>query len=96
MRELCSPKNYTINQIIDNDILSRKLSSESHVWKCLYIIIEQCPITGPPLAGVIVDQTHSLRLPLVISTVVQGASTIMAGVTCAVNRGQKKGYLNML
>ena len=66
------------------------------VQKCLYIIIEQCPITGPPLAGVIVDQTHSLRLPLVISTVVQGASTIMAGLTCVVNRGQNKGYLNMV
>ena len=60
------------------------------------LIIELCPCCRPPLAGVIVDQTHSVRLPLVISTVVQGASTLMAGVTCAVNRGQKKGYLNMV
>ena len=53
------------------------------------------PFAGPPLAGVIVDHTHSLRLPLVISAVLQGAATIMVGVTCAVNRRHKKGYLNM-
>ena len=66
--------------------------------KCLQIFT--CPpVAGPPLAGVMVDHTHSLRLPLVISAVVQGAASIMAGVTCVVNtvnKKQKKGYLNML
>ena len=53
-------------------------------------------IAGPPLAGLAVDQTHWLSLPMVISTGVMGASTILAGVTGAVDLGQKMGYLNML
>ena len=61
-----------------------------------YHAIAMPAIAGPPLAGLAVDQTHWLSLPMVISTGVMGASTILAGVTGAVDLGQKMGYLNML
>ena len=54
-------------------------------------------IAGPPLAGLVVDKTGSLSLPMVISAAVMGAATIMAGVTGAVDSGHRRrtGYVNM-
>ena len=54
-------------------------------------------IAGPPLAGVVVDQTQSLSLPMVISAAVMGAAAIMAGVTGIVDSGHRRrtGYVNM-
>lgn len=67
----------------------------------LHIVYTLCTphhcIAGPPLAGVVVDQTQCLSLPMVISAVVMGVAAIMAGVTGAVDSGYRRrpGYLNM-
>ena len=48
-------------------------------------------VLGPPLAGVVVDHTGSLCLPMVISAAVMGAATIMAALTGAVDTGHRRG-----
>ena len=74
----------------------------SELLGCLYIALlrlyttHDC-IAGPPLAGIVVDQTQCLSLPMVISAVVMGAAAMMAGVTGAVDSGHRRrtGYVNM-